>query len=295
MENTPSKYWILAGTIFASLSSIIIRFSEAPSLVISAYRMLFTCLMLFFPVVINNRNEFKNISMRNFLMCILSGIFLALHYASWISSIHMTTIANSTVLVACSPMFVALANYFLLKERLTYKMVAGIVMSLIGTIIIGIGSSGGETNSMLLGNTLAFLGAIFVAGYLVIGGIVRKNLGAGAYVFIVYSVSAVTLFLMCFVTKTPVYPYSLKEFLLFIALAFFCSILGHTIYNYLIKYFSSTLISVSTLSEPIFASVLAMLFFKEIPSLYTLIGGIIIITGIFYYLVSQKNKSTTKN
>ena len=287
MEKTPSKYLLLAGTIFTSLSSIIIRFSEAPALVISAYRMLFTCLMLFLPVMINNKDEFQTISKKDFIMCIFSGIFLALHYASWISSIHMTTIANSTVLVACSPMFVALANYFIVKEKFTYKMIAGIVMSLAGTIIISMGSSGGAKSSMMIGNTLAFLGAIFVAGYLVIGGIVRKNVSAGAYVFIVYLVSSIVLFFMCFVTGTPVYPYPAREFLLFIALAFFCSILGHTIYNYLVKYISSTLISVSTLSEPIFASIMAMLFFKEIPSLYTLAGGIIIIAGIFYYLVTQ--------
>jgi len=212
---------------------------------------------------------------------------LALHYASWISSIHMTTIANSTVLVACSPMFVALANYFITKEKFTFKMVASIALSLTGTLIIAMGSSGGAESNMMMGNALAFLGAIFVAGYLVIGGIVRKSMSAGVYVVIVYSISAITLFLMCFITDTAVYPYPTKEFLLFIALAFFCSILGHTVYNYLVKYFSSTLISISTLSEPIFASIMAMLFFKEIPSIYTLIGGVIIITGIFYYLATQ--------
>jgi len=244
-------------------------------------------LMLFLPVIINNRKEFSRIKKNDFILCILSGIFLALHYASWISSIHMTTIANSTVLVACSPMFVALANYLIIKEKFTFKMIASIVLSLTGTLIIAMGSLGGSGSSMMIGNALAFLGAIFVAGYLVIGGIVRKNMSAGVYVFIVYTVSAITLFLMCFVTDTPVYPYPAKEFLLFTALAFFCSILGHTVYNYLVKYVSSTLISISTLSEPIFASIMAMFFFKEIPSIYTLAGGIIIITGIFYYLVAQ--------
>ncbi|WP_019228758.1 EamA family transporter [Sedimentibacter sp. B4] len=114
MEKSPSKYWILAGTFFTSLSSIIIRYSTAPALVISAYRMLFTCMMLLFPVMIKSRKEFQEISKKDFILCIFSGIFLALHYASWISSIKMTTIANSTVLVACSPMFVALANFFFL-------------------------------------------------------------------------------------------------------------------------------------------------------------------------------------
>lgn len=295
MEKTPSKYIVLLGTLFTSLSSIIIRFSEAPALVISAYRMLFTSLMLLIPVMLYNRSEFKNITKKEYILCSVSGILLALHFATWISSIKMTTIANSTILVSCSPIFVALANYFIFKEKLKFKMALGISMSLTGTIIIAMGSSGETLNNSMIGNILAFLGAIFVAGYLVLGGILRKKLSAGIYVFIVYCASTVVLFTMCIVTKTPLYPYSSKEFMLFIALAFFCSILGHTVYNYMVKYVSSTLISVSTLSEPIFASILAMLIFKEFPSLYTLIGGITIITGIFYYLITQNKEINSTN
>ncbi len=290
MKKTPSKYIVLIGTFFTSLSSIIIRYSDAPALVISAYRMLFTSLMLLIPVIINSRSEFKKISKKEYGLCAVSGIFLALHFASWITSIKMTTIANSTILVSCSPIFVALANYFITKEKLSRKMYIGISLSLAGTIIIALGSSGDAAGSTMLGNILAFLGAIFIAFYLVIGGIVRKNISAGVYVFIVYTSSSLVLFFMCMVSKTPIYPYAPREFLLFAALAFFCSILGHTLYNYMIKYVSSTLISVSTLSEPIFASILALFIFNEMPSIYTLSGGIIIIYGIFYYLTAQNKE-----
>ncbi len=295
MEKSPSKYIVLAGTFFTSLSSIIIRFSEAPALVISAYRMLFTSLMLLIPVMFNSHSEFKRITKKEYGLCILSGIFLALHFATWISSIKMTTVANSTILVSCSPIFVALANYFITKEKLGRKMAVGISMSLAGTIIIAMGASKESASNMMLGNILAFLGAIFVAGYLVLGGVARKSLSAGTYVLIVYFVSTVVLFIMCIASGIPVYPYSPKEFILFAALAFFCSILGHTVYNYMVKYVSSTLISVSTLSEPIFASILALLIFNEIPSIYTLVGGMIIISGIFYYLVSQTKKINSIN
>jgi len=295
MEKSPSKYIVLAGTFFTSLSSIIIRFSEAPALVISAYRMLFTTLMLLIPVILKSRTEFKNITKKEYTLCVVSGIFLALHFATWITSIKMTTVANSTILVSCSPIFVALANYFITKEKLGRKMAIGISLSLAGTIIIAMGSSRETASNLMLGNILAFLGAIFVAGYLVIGGIARKNLSAGVYVFIVYSVSTVVLFVMCITSGTPIYPYATKEFLLFAALAFFCSILGHTVYNYMVKYVSSTMISVSTLSEPIFASILALVIFNEIPSSYTLVGGTVIISGIFYYLVSQTKEIKSIN
>ncbi len=283
----PSKYWIIAGTFFTSLSSIIIRFSEAPALAMAAYRMLFTTMMIALPVFMNNRSEFKSLSKKCYIMCVISGVFLAFHYAFWMQSIQRTTIANSTVLVSSSPIFVALFNYLLLKEKFNKRMILGIAASMAGTIIIAMGSSGGAQSSMMLGNFFAFLGAIFVAGYLVIGGIARKSASAGVYVFLVYSVSAIILFAMNFATGTPIYPYAPIEFLLFFLLAFCSSILGHTVYNYLVKYYSSTLISVSTLGEPIYASILAMLIFKELPSAYTIIGGIIVISGIYYYLATQ--------
>lgn len=287
---TPSKYIVLAGTFFTSLSSILIRFSQAPALVISAYRMLFTIGMLLIPVMMNQRNEFKQLTKKEYLLCILSGIFLALHYAAWISSIKLTTVANSTILVSCSPIFVALLNYFIANERINHNKSIGILLSLAGTIIIAMGSLGDSATNMMVGNILAFLGAVFIAGYLVIGGIVRQNISAGVYVFVVYSVSTIVLFAMCIGSNTPLYPYSLKEFLIFAGLAFFCTILGHTVYNYMVKYVSSTLISVSTLSEPIFASLMAMIIFKEFPSIFTLVGGVIIIAGILYYLLWQNKE-----
>ncbi|MDD3752213.1 MAG: DMT family transporter, partial [Tissierellia bacterium] len=178
---------------------------------------------------------------------------------------------------------------------ITNKLIIGIAKALLGAIMIGMGSSQGNESSLILGNILAFMGAIFVAGYLVIGGAVRRTVSAGVYVFIVYSVSAIVLFVMCFATGTPVYPYPVKEYVLFFVLSFFSSILGHTAYNYLMKYYSSTLISVSTLMEPIFASLMAILIFKEIPSVYTVIGGIIIISGIYYYLMTQNTIKDNKN
>lgn len=295
MEKSPSRYLVFAGVLFTSLSSIIIRLSQAPSLVISFYRMLFTVMLLFIPVMLKERKSINGINKKDFILCIISGVFLAMHFASWIASISMTTISNSTILVSCSPIFVSLANFFILKEHFTSKMLTGLLMSIVGTVIIALDSSGGSTSSMMLGNILAFMGAVFVAGYLVIGGIVRKNLSAGAYVFIVYSASIVTLFFMCILTQTPIYPYSPKEFLLFLALAFFCSILGHTVYNYLMRYISATMISVSTLCEPIFASVLALIIFKEVPSVYTIVGGIIILSGVFYYIVSQNSYNSIEN
>lgn len=288
MDNRPSKYYVLIGVFFTSISSILIRFSNAPSLVISAYRMLFTFLLLVIPVTLKNKEEILNVKSKDLLLCIVSGIFLALHFASWIASINMTTIASSTVLVSSNPIFVAFGSYFILKERLSKKAFISILIAITGSAIIAFGDSQSNSGHALLGDMLAFSGAIFIAGYIIIGRIVRKNLSNGAYIFIVYLTSAIVLFALCFVTNTPIYPYSIKEFLLFLGLAFFCSILGHTVYNWLLQYLPATFISTSTLVEPIFASIIALILFAEIPSPLTLIGGSIVLLGIYLFIKFNK-------
>jgi drug/metabolite transporter (DMT)-like permease len=294
MNKNSFKLIVLLGTFFTSLSSILIRSSQAPPIAISFYRMLFSVMLLFLPVMMKERQSVKSITKKELSLCILSGIFLSLHLASWIASIDMTTIANSTVLVTCSPIFVVIANYFILKEKLSRKMTAGIAISLAGSAIIALGTKGGGNSNAVLGNTLAFLGAIFVAGYLVIGGIVRRTVSAGTYVFLVYLSSAVVLLILCVLTGTPIYPYSAREFAIFALLAFFCTILGHTVYNYMMKYVSATFISVSTLCEPIFASMMALVIYSEVPSLFTIIGGIIILSGIIYFMFLAKANNEGK-
>lgn len=288
MDNKPSKYYVMIGIFFTSLSSILIRLSNAPSLVISAYRMIFTFLLLVIPVIIRNKKELFNIKGKELLLCIISGIFLAFHFASWIASINMTSIASSTVLVSSNPIFVAVGSYFILKEKLSKKAFISILIAITGSAIIALSDSHSNTGHALLGDLLAFSGAVFIAGYIIIGRIVRKNLSNGTYIFIVYLTSAIVLFALCFATNTPVYPYSIKEFLIFLALAFFCSILGHTVYNWLLQYLPATFISTSTLVEPIFASIMALVFFAEIPSILTLIGGSIVLLGIYLFIKFNK-------
>lgn len=292
MSSTPSKYFVFAGVFFTSLSSIFIRFSEAPSLVISAYRMLFTILLLFIPVMLKDRKTLLKIKRKELFLCILSGIFLAFHFATWIASIKMTTIASSTVLVSLNPVFVAIASFFLFKERLNKKAIIGIITAILGSIVIAFADTQSGSSHAVKGDFLAFLGSIFVAGYFIIGKIVRKNLSAGSYVFIVYSVSAIMLFILCFATNTPIYPYPIKEFAIFLGLAFFCSILGHTVYNWLMQYIPATFISTATLIEPIFASFMALILFREIPSSLTALGGIIIIIGIYWFIKNQRTKDS---
>ena len=227
------------------------------------------------------------------LLSVISGVVLSLHFAAWISSLSYTSVASSTVLVTTHPVIVAIAGFFFLKERLAWRGTLFMLAALSGGVVLMIGGFG-TGGSAPLGNLLAFLGAVTVSGYMLIGRVVRQYLSASRYTFIAYSVSAVLLTIYAIVAGNPLFGYSARELLLFFALAVVCTLLGHSLFNWALRFMSPTVISTSILGEPVIAGVLAVVLFSEIPTIYTVIGGIIILLSIFLF-VTENNRSRRKD
>ena len=237
----------------------------------------------------NERKNIKSFGKRRLLLCGLSGVFLALHFTTWLTSIKMTTITSSTVLVNTHPIFIVLGTIFILKKKVSKKAMAAILIALMGSIIITLGdSSTGHGN--LTGDLLAIAGGFFVAGYFMIGNVARKDMSLTAYTFIVYSFCTITLLLFDFLTKTSLYNYPTTDWLIFLFLALFCTIMGHSVFNWALKYLNPTFVSTSILGEPVFASITAIFAFGEIPSVWQLIGGSVILLGIFLHMKSEEKE-----
>ncbi|SHJ86041.1 DMT family transporter [Paramaledivibacter caminithermalis] len=287
-KKTKSKSMVLIGVIFVSFASIFTKISSAPSLVIATYRLGFSSLMLLPYVLENNIKEIKGISKKDLFMCLISGVFLAFHFATWLESIKYTSITSSTVLVNTHPIFIVIGSFLILKEKVSKKAIMSIIIALIGSTIISLGDSSLGSN-IFYGDLLAILGGFCVAGYMMIGRIARQRLSVNSYTFIVYSSCTLTLLLLSLITSTPLYPYPKTDWLIFLCLAVFCTILGHSIFNWSLEYLSPTFISTSILGEPVFATIWAMLIFKEIPTLWQILGGIIILLGIYRFIQVSEN------
>lgn len=270
---------VLLGVLFISFSAIFVRMAEAPSSMIAFYRMLFTVILLL-PLFWKGRQEWKTITLRNFVLCFFSGVSLALHFYAFMASLDYTSVTSSTVLVTIHPVFVGLASVYLLKEKISPGFVQAVVLTLLGGFIISISDSG-QASSALFGDFLAFLGAIFMTIYMLIGRVARQKLGLISYTFIVYASSTVTLLLINITLSKPFYPYPAKDWLLFFAMAFVCTFLGHNILNWALKYLNPAFISTAILGEPVFATFWALLFFQEVPEIPQLAGSAIVILGIF--------------
>ncbi len=283
-----NPYMILVlGVIGVSTGSIFVRLADAPALVTAAYRMGLSLVILAPFVWWKAREELRGLSIRDIRLAALSGLFLALHFATWISSLDYTAIANSVVLVNTIPLWVGLLTPMISKDRLSRATVTGIAISVIGGAIIGLGdfAVGGRA---LWGDFLAVLGAVFAAVYLLIGRNLRRNLSLLAYVFVCYGAAVIILWLLVLVCNFPIVGYSTKTVAAFWAMALISQVMGHSSYNWALKWFSSGMVAVSLLGEPVGSTILAYIIFGEGLTWVKFIGGLFVLSAIYITAVGEK-------
>lgn len=282
---------VVLAVVAISFSAIFTKMSSAPPLVIAFYRLAFTVLLLT-PLALSRagRDEIKGMSIRDLVLAILAGLFLSLHFSVWIASLSYTSVASSTVLVTMQPLFVVAGGYLFLKERIGQRALAGAALSLAGSAMIGLNDSqlGGGA---LWGDLLAFSGAFFVAVYVLIGRILRSGLSLFPYVFIVYGSSALFLLLFNIISGTCLYPYPGSDWTVFLALALIPTILGHTVFNWALRYVKAAVVSVSILGEPVGATALAYFVFHEVPGPLQLLGMSVIIGGLYIFISYSSAKA----
>lgn len=305
-EKTKSSPLIVlfVGILAVSSASLFIRLAqrEAPSLVIAAFRMTIAALIVFPFCYKQFISEIRSATVQTKRLLLLSGLFLAFHFASWITSLEYTSVTSSVVLVTTAPLWVALLSPIFLKEKVTRWILAGLAISLIGSVIVGLSSScvfqagrfvcEGLTQTLhtrsLIGNGLALAGAFLSAGYLMVGRKVREHVSLSSYIFSIYSISAIVLIVLVLVSGEKVTGYSSDIYLWMIALALIPQVVGHSAFNWALKYLSAAYVSIALLGEPIGTVILTMLFLRENPSILEVAGGILILIGIVAATQSQR-------
>jgi len=272
---------------------------ETHPLTISLYRLLFTTLIILPFVVFQKkyRDEIKNLSRYTIFLMIIIGLVLSAHFAFWITSLKLTSIASSVILVTAHPLLVGPVSHFFLKEKLSTVNSVGIIISVIGVVILIYGNYGFSNIKLdsLEGNILAILGGIAAGFYIMGGRKIRKTVSIGPYVLIVYTTSTISLLFICLIFDAPIYNLSIKEYEIILLMAIIAGIFGHTLYNWSLKYIRASIASVSLLGEPIGSSILAVMvpWIAQVPSEFTIIGGGIIFIGV--YLTSKVYDGAIKN
>lgn len=281
---------IIVGVLGISASSIFVKYSDAPSSVTACFRLLWT-VVLMTPIVLFNKEPRKEVfamKRSDVVMCVVSGIFLAIHFALWFESLKHTSVASSTAIVCTEVIWVSLGYCCFMKGKLSWKAVAVIIVALVGSVIIAFSDS--ASGGQLYGDILSLIAAIAVAVYTLLGRKARNTLSTTAYTYVVYISCAVTLLIGTLVQGYDLFGFGFSAIIVGLLLSVCSTILGHSIFSWCLKYFSPSFVSASKLCEPVVAALLAIFLFGEIPGALQIIGGVLIIGGVYLYSRIERNQ-----
>lgn len=284
----PPALVLLVAVLAMSWSGPLTKFATAPPQVVSAWRLVFSVALIAVVVFAKrNRDTRVALSPQDWLLAAAAGVMLALHFWAWVASLQYTTVASSVVLVSMQPIFVALMSATLLHERATRIQWLGIMVACAGAVVIALGDahvSGSFSRSALFGDGLALVGALLVSGYYVIGRRLRQQMDLFHYIGVVYGIAAAVLVAIVIADpRTDLTGYPAGDWWIFAALALGPMMLGHTGVNYALRYVPAFVANVAVLGEPVGATLIAWLLpqLREVPSLVTLGGALLIGTGIW--------------
>lgn len=292
MNNPPINPYLLIGigVISISTAAVLVKLAgSAPASIIANYRLLIAVLIMAPYVLWKKTGEFRLISKKDWLLTVLAGIFLALHFIFWFESLDHTSVASSVVLVSLQPIFAFLGTYFFFKERFSSGLIISMIIALIGSILIGWGDFR-ISEEAFLGDLLALLGAVMVTVYFLSGQSVRTRLSVVTYTFIVYGISALTLIIYNLVLGYSFVGYTGNQWLIFLALAIVPTFFGHSLFNWALRWVSTSTISMGIIFEPVGASLLAYLILGEEITPAQWLGGTIVIFGLMLFILSTRRK-----
>lgn len=286
---------VFAGVLIASTAALMIKAAQdvgTPSLVISAGRLGFAALLLSPIAWIRSGHEIRTAQRRDLVLGAVAGVFLAVHFAAWISSLSYTSVASSTALVTTNPIFVGIASYLLFREKPTGMLIGGIGVTAAGSLLIALSdSSGGIGSNPLLGDLLALLGAVAVTGYFLAGQSARKRLSLLAYIWVAYTTAAVILVAWALLAGYSLFGYDPVAYILLLGLAVGPQLLGHTSFNWALRYLSATVIAVAILGEPVSSTALAFVLRGERPQLLQIVGGVMLLAGIVLAVFAERGRA----
>lgn len=294
----PQLYLIvLAGVAAVSFAAIFIRFAQAegvPSPLIAAGRLTIAALLITPTALRRHSDALKGLDRRDLLLAAASGLILAIHFATWIASLEYTSVLISVVFVTTSPLWVALLEVTFLRARLGRLVVIGLLIALAGGMLIGLAGNNDTSTAVdggsLYGGLLALAGAVAIAIYLVIGRKLRAKLSLTPYIWLVYSFAALFLLVMLALSGMPVTGYSASGYLWIVLLALIPQLIGHTSFNYALRFVPATFVSIMTQMEPIGSAVAAFIIFRETPLPLQVVGSAAIFVGVTLATRGQSQK-----
>jgi drug/metabolite transporter (DMT)-like permease len=288
---------LFVAVLAVSWSSIFIRWcGDTDPLIISFYRMLWSAML--FGIIVrvgigkttaqNRRQFFKLLIWKERWLIFIAGLLLALHFATWIYSLQLTTIAHSLLILSSQPVFALILSPIILKEKGGWRSIVAVAITVIGVTLIVWQDFGFEIEQVW-GDLLSLFSALFVTLYIFIARFLRGKIDLLPYLMMVYISAALTLIVVSFFGNYPIVNYPIKIHLLMFLLALIPTGVGHSLLNWSARKIEVYKVNIASLGELVFASFMAFIFFGEKPFGIFYVGAALIVVGIIL-AISERSK-----
>ncbi|GAB5490045.1 MAG: DMT family transporter [Phototrophicaceae bacterium] len=310
-STTPiSVYIMLAlGLTSFAFSAILVRLAQAegiPSLFVASSRLMIAALVLTPWVFMKYRNNLMTLNRQDLLLGFGAGVFLALHFITWVTSLEYTSILISVVFVTSGPLWVAILEVIFFRAKLPKLVIVGLAVAILGGILIGFAGALSSVDTLevdrqreFIGGGLSLVGAMTIAVYLIIARKLQQprirngktvKLHIIPYIWLVYGSAGLLLLVWTLSAGIPITGYSTQGYFWLVVMALFPQLIGHSSLNYAVGYLPATLVSMATQLEPIGSAILAYLLFGESPFPLQILGSVIIISGVMLATYGQNQK-----
>jgi len=263
-----------------SWSAILVRLCDAPALGIAFFRMLLATLATL-PLALRARERDAGRGSLPAGAIVAAGLLLAAHFATWVSSLALTSVASSVLLVNLHPLLSGFVGHRWLGDTISHRTVAGLALALAGAGAVAAGDwhlGGGHR----IGDLLAVAGSVTVAGYLLVGRSVRHRAGLGLYLTGVYAVATVALGIACFALQVPLLGYAPSTYGWIALMTAGPHLLGHNLLNWAVRRLPAHLVQATVLGEPVLATLYAAWLFNERPSSGWFVGSVCVAAGVIW-------------
>jgi len=276
---------LFVGVVAVSLSALLVRLAAAPALSTAALRLCFSAFPAVSLLIVRERHSVRRLDAAGWRWAVLSGLCLALHFATWIASLGMTTVSSSVALVTTSPLFVA-AFELLRGTRVSRATLVATLVCLVGGLTIGYADLA-RGHTAVTGDVLALMGAAFAAAYFAIGRHLRASASLTIYVGIVYPIAAGCLVVIAVAARQPLTGFDAKTWVMLGLMALVPQLIGHSALNWALGYLSAPFVAIAVLGEPVIATMLAAAFLSELPGTARVAGGIVVLIGVYLGLRAE--------
>ena len=280
---------IVVALLAVSTSGPLIAATAAPALAIAFWRNAMASGVLLPLALLTARRELAGLDRRERLLALAAGLLLAAHFATWVPSLDYTSVSSATALVSTQPIWAAvLARQMGL--HIPRRAWLGIVTAVVGApLVTGVDVT--VSGRALAGDLLAVAGGMFAAAYMVVGNRVRQSVTTTTYTTLCYVTTSLALLAACVIGGQRLAGYSAETWLKLALLTAGAQLLGHSLFNRVLRTTSPTVVSLAILFEVPGATLLAAVWLGQSPYAGAVPGLLLIVVGVATVVAARDRRT----